>query len=533
MKEKKLGFGVFLQKFEISMDSGVRVAMYLAVEDTASEPGLIVGLNSNKFSCVVMSIVPFDVASQKFSSYDELTAALEPLGAAPLGVYVTRDSPRTPWMESVGTSGKRNADMWLTVTKGEPEGQLEVISMHSCSFRYEAISKVILFDREKDYGSPTSEKGTTAVSLINLSKEKRNAVLALFWDTPQTHRHRGSKKTSMLADSYVSLWGSMERFASRVLPFSVSGAQLRRKCTGAKSDQRGSFGLFLIVDSLLGFITCCLTIGNAKVLAHYLRETAFSVPSDAILSALGWLRAGSPAGLKLNKNLNEFVNAAFVVITTLWKYGLRAIAMYMWPSVITAAAASCVLGLSWLIATLYDTTSFIALEIYWQFSLLSRLLELMFHVLKTLTLLFRGKMWNTLRNRIDSHDYGIGQLIAGVFFLAISAFLTPTVWVYYATFFCFRIIACAIRTLIGVALLTVNFFPFQGVADYFAHKPSGKTTVSLEKNSKTKTLSYKISPRALSLSEVFEPLFQKIRALGFSAGIAKETKKLNDILLDL
>ena len=48
--------------------------------------------------------------------------------------------------------------------------------------------------------------------------------------------------------------------------------------------------------------------------------------------------------------------------------------------------------------------------------------------------LFIGKKWNTLRNRIDSCDYDLDQLLLGTILFTLLTFLFPTVVVYYATF---------------------------------------------------------------------------------------------------
>lgn len=48
--------------------------------------------------------------------------------------------------------------------------------------------------------------------------------------------------------------------------------------------------------------------------------------------------------------------------------------------------------------------------------------------------LFRGKRYNVLRNRIDSWDYDMDQLLLGTILFTLLAFLYPTVLTYYALF---------------------------------------------------------------------------------------------------
>ena len=54
--------------------------------------------------------------------------------------------------------------------------------------------------------------------------------------------------------------------------------------------------------------------------------------------------------------------------------------------------------------------------------------------LGSLWALFRGKRYNVLRNRMDSWEYDLDQLLFGTVLFTLLAFLFPTVLVYYALF---------------------------------------------------------------------------------------------------
>jgi phosphatidylinositol glycan class Q protein len=45
-----------------------------------------------------------------------------------------------------------------------------------------------------------------------------------------------------------------------------------------------------------------------------------------------------------------------------------------------------------------------------------------------------GKRYNVLRDRVDSWDYDLDQLLFGTILFTLVAFLFPTVTVYYALF---------------------------------------------------------------------------------------------------
>jgi phosphatidylinositol N-acetylglucosaminyltransferase subunit Q len=46
----------------------------------------------------------------------------------------------------------------------------------------------------------------------------------------------------------------------------------------------------------------------------------------------------------------------------------------------------------------------------------------------------QGKRYNVLRDRVDSWDYSIDQLVLGTMLFTLIAFLAPTIIVYYALF---------------------------------------------------------------------------------------------------
>lgn len=46
----------------------------------------------------------------------------------------------------------------------------------------------------------------------------------------------------------------------------------------------------------------------------------------------------------------------------------------------------------------------------------------------------QGKRYNVLRDRVDSWDYSIDQLVLGTMLFTLVAFLAPTIIVYYGLF---------------------------------------------------------------------------------------------------
>lgn len=66
--------------------------------------------------------------------------------------------------------------------------------------------------------------------------------------------------------------------------------------------------------------------------------------------------------------------------------------------------------------------------------------------------LFRGKRWNTLRRRTDSHAYDIDTLFLGTMLFTLSVFLAPTLIAYYGLF---ALINAALVIIEGVLMVGI------------------------------------------------------------------------------
>ncbi|KAL8874332.1 MAG: hypothetical protein Q9174_000331 [Haloplaca sp. 1 TL-2023] len=73
--------------------------------------------------------------------------------------------------------------------------------------------------------------------------------------------------------------------------------------------------------------------------------------------------------------------------------------------------------------------------------------------------LFRGKKHNVLRNRIDSCDYDLDQLLLGTILFALLSFLLPTVVVFYLTFTSARMAIIFLKAGLDTMLACLNHFP--------------------------------------------------------------------------
>ncbi|KAM3437709.1 hypothetical protein NHJ13734_004533 [Beauveria thailandica] len=129
-------------------------------------------------------------------------------------------------------------------------------------------------------------------------------------------------------------------------------------------------------DVIIGIAIGSYIIENADWVSAKVNDLLRVYTVDALQSSISWLM-GWPAGLKLNGELASFLGALFLWVITYWSNLLSALTIHIYSFYLASA------------------------RIYhWQLTILQSL----FH-------LFRGKKHNVLRNRIDSCDYDLDQLL--------------------------------------------------------------------------------------------------------------------------
>ena len=172
---------------------------------------------------------------------------------------------------------------------------------------------------------------------------------------------------------------------------------------------------------------------------------------DTLETLVGWL-IGWPAGLKLNANLDRFLGNLFLWFISLWAgeshfmngcmvaRALTSVLAFLSevkvliPSLIRVIGLSGVLGFSVILSFMSDLLAFLLLHLFSFYSVAATLYRSQVKLLCSLGNMFRGKKWNTLRHRIDAHDYDLDQLLLGTVLFTLLFFLFPTTAVFYVVF---------------------------------------------------------------------------------------------------
>jgi phosphatidylinositol N-acetylglucosaminyltransferase subunit Q len=106
-----------------------------------------------------------------------------------------------------------------------------------------------------------------------------------------------------------------------------------------------------------------------------------------------------------------------------------------------------------------DLLSVLTLHIYSFYIASARIFNWQLTIIISLFHLFRGKKRNVLRNRIDSSDYDLDQLLLGTILFTLLVFLLPTVVVFYLTFASARMVIISFKAALDTLLAFLNHFP--------------------------------------------------------------------------
>ncbi|XP_075686609.1 phosphatidylinositol N-acetylglucosaminyltransferase subunit Q [Rhinoderma darwinii] len=217
--------------------------------------------------------------------------------------------------------------------------------------------------------------------------------------------------------------------------------------------------LSLFIDFVLGILLMSwLYRGNhIGQLADALIPVADRVALE-LQGLLQWLM-GAPAGLKMNRALDEVLGRFFMYHIHLWISYIRLMSPFI-EVILWYIGLSACLGLSVALSILSDIIALLTFHIYCFYVYGARLYCLKMHGLSSLWRLFRGKKWNVLRQRVDSCSYDLDQLFLGTLLFTILLFLLPTTALYYLVFTLLRLVMIVVQGVIQMTIDLLSTLPF-------------------------------------------------------------------------
>ncbi|KAI0922868.1 hypothetical protein AcV5_009737 [Taiwanofungus camphoratus] len=204
-----------------------------------------------------------------------------------------------------------------------------------------------------------------------------------------------------------------------------------------------AFGSFLIENKLV----------LSRMLGYFLQRYLVKSMQDALLWLNNW-----PAGLKLNTELSQFFCYTLLGIISAWGRVLDGVLPYLPTLTLIVGAMGCC-GMTMVVSLLSDTLSILTAHLYVCYLMSTTVFRHLISLIGSLWNLFRGKRYNVLRNRLDSWDYDIDQLLLGTMLFTLVAFLYPTVLTYYAFFATTRVLTILLHAALDTVSALLNHFP--------------------------------------------------------------------------
>ncbi|KAJ3288553.1 phosphatidylinositol N-acetylglucosaminyltransferase subunit gpi1 [Borealophlyctis nickersoniae] len=217
--------------------------------------------------------------------------------------------------------------------------------------------------------------------------------------------------------------------------------------------------LWLIAnDIIIGVALGAFLMENCHAIATILESNLTYLTIDSLRSTVVWLM-GWPAGLKLNSGLTTFLGELFLWLIHVWS----GITSYILPALPTfiyyIGLTGTFLGSGMIVALTSDLLSLVTFHLFVFYAVASKIYYWQVTVILSLFSLFRGKKRNVLRNRTDSAEYDLDQLLLGTILFTLLVFLFPTVAVYYILCSLNRVTVVAIQGTAEISLAFVNHFP--------------------------------------------------------------------------
>ncbi|KAG8963115.1 phosphatidylinositol N-acetylglucosaminyltransferase subunit gpi1 [Tulasnella sp. 419] len=213
----------------------------------------------------------------------------------------------------------------------------------------------------------------------------------------------------------------------------------------------------ILNDVIIGSAVGAFLYENSDVLGQLVANRVQLYSVQSIQETLLWLD-NWPVGLKLNTQLSRFFCSLFMGITNIWG-GLLLFLYPYFPHVVAFVGISGRFGVTMILSLFSDFLSFSTAHLYVCYIFATVVVSQCLSMSGSLWRLFRGKRRNVLRNRTDSWDYDIDQLLLGTILFTLLTFLFPTVLVYYSLFVLTRLAVIFIHAGLETCLSFMNHFP--------------------------------------------------------------------------
>lgn len=345
----------------------------------------------------------------------------------------------------------------------DPDPPSELTQMFDSVSRSQPLFTLDKFDEGPVKSTHWQSEGREASIVVELSKQAAVPLCALL---------------SALLHLWSRFW-SLRIFSLFPLPFLSSklstcvqlSCRTEHMTTLWSTQTAPDHRLFIRKANI--FVSLLVDVALGVLLMSWLyRDDHITTVANAVLPAadhvakelndlLQWLM-GAPAGLKMNRALDQVLGRFFLYHIHLWISYIHLMSPFV-ESLLWYGGLSAALGLSLALSLLSDMIALLTFHIYCFYVYGARLYCLKIYGLSSLWRLFRGKKWNVLRQRVDSCSYDLDQLFIGTLLFTILLFLLPTTALYYLVFTLLRLVVVLLQGVIHLTVDFINSFPLFAV----------------------------------------------------------------------
>ncbi|GHJ85450.1 hypothetical protein NliqN6_1852 [Naganishia liquefaciens] len=244
--------------------------------------------------------------------------------------------------------------------------------------------------------------------------------------------------------------------------FSTEWTAIRSGDTGLEEKSRRYISFYNTVwlianDLIIGWTISSILSEQSVTLENTANQAFQRLFMWNIMDGLRWLDDW-PVGLKLNTPLSRLFCETYIGMANIWPMTISR-TLITTEFILFFIRYASFLGASMFLSALSDIIGLATLHVRLATYVSGAIYRAETIALYSLWNLFRGKRWNTLRNRVDSYDYGIDQLFLGTLLFTIALFLLPTIATYYLFFATIHLALLYVQGTNDTALSFINSFP--------------------------------------------------------------------------
>ncbi|XP_022841968.1 N-acetylglucosaminyl-phosphatidylinositol biosynthetic protein gpi1-like [Olea europaea var. sylvestris] len=238
---------------------------------------------------------------------------------------------------------------------------------------------------------------------------------------------------------------------------------------------RHSMWSSIVVDVLIGNLLGLALWFQAERACQWVSNFANDITDYWLRTGCVWLM-GNPAGFKLNAELAGILGVislnAMQIWSTFWFFmGFVFIHFIKGLDICGILLFSTVAA-----ALIIDVISLVTTHVWTLHMFLSLVYSQQIQAIAALWRLFRGKKWNSLRQRLDSYDYSVEQHVVGSLLFTLLLLLLPTTSAFYIFFTILKTAVSFICMVVEVAISLIHATPYANVFLWSVRKkrfPSG------------------------------------------------------------